>query len=120
MPGLVFRNRPRGFHRGLGRQVTQCDVLLAVIGPRWAELLAERLGDLGDFVVVEIKAGSDDKTLRLWDVATAKEFQTFTGHTGVVRSVAISPDSRTALSGSRDKTLKLWDLTPYLPASASR
>ncbi len=33
------------------------------------------------------------------------------GHTGIVLSVAFSPDSRLALSGSGDKTLKLWDLS---------
>jgi WD40 repeat protein len=32
------------------------------------------------------------------------------GHTNMVSSVAISPDSRYALSGSHDFTLKLWDV----------
>ncbi len=37
-------------------QVAGCDVLLAVIGPRWAELLAARTGGSHDFVAIEIKA----------------------------------------------------------------
>src|SRR5262245_12541250 len=32
------------------------------------------------------------------------------GHWGLVRSVALAPDGKTALSGSYDKTLILWDL----------
>ena len=56
-------------------------------------------------------SGSNDYTLKLWDIASGRELRTFKGHTGNVRSVAISPDGRTALSGSDDKTLKLWDIT---------
>jgi hypothetical protein len=41
----------------LNRQVAACDVLLVVIGPRWADLLAARAGDRDDFVAIEIKAG---------------------------------------------------------------
>ena len=55
-------------------------------------------------------SGSDDNTLKLWDLATGKELRTFTGHTRWVRSVALSPDGRTALSGSDHNTLKLWEL----------
>ena len=33
------------------------------------------------------------------------------GHTAYVRSVAISPDGKFALSGSVDNTLKLWDIS---------
>jgi hypothetical protein len=40
----------------LSRQVAACDVFLAVIGPRWIELLTGRSGDAPDFVVIEIKA----------------------------------------------------------------
>jgi hypothetical protein len=40
----------------LNRQVAACDVLLVVIGPRWADLLVARAGDRDDFVAIEIKA----------------------------------------------------------------
>ena len=43
----------------LNAQVAASDVLLAVIGPRWAELLAARQGDPEDFVAIEIKAALD-------------------------------------------------------------
>jgi hypothetical protein len=45
-----------GFVRGLAEQVAQCVVLLAVIGPRWAEKLAARAGDPEDYVPIEIAA----------------------------------------------------------------
>jgi hypothetical protein len=55
-------------------------------------------------------SGSNDETLKLWDVATGKEIRSFAGHTNWVTSVAFSPDGQTALSGGLDNTLKLWDI----------
>jgi len=55
-------------------------------------------------------SGSFDKTLRLWDLTTAKELKNFE-HPKYVRSVAISPDGRYALSGGGDRVLRYWDLT---------
>jgi formylglycine-generating enzyme required for sulfatase activity len=43
----------------LKAQVAQCDVLLAVIGPRWADNMASRVEDPQDFVAVEIMAALD-------------------------------------------------------------
>ena len=43
----------------LNSQVGACDVLLAVIGPRWAELMTARASDPDDFVAIEIKAAID-------------------------------------------------------------
>ena len=51
-----------------------------------------------------------DKTVRLWDVATAKELHRFEGHTGWVERVAYAPDGRHALAASFDRTLRLWRL----------
>jgi formylglycine-generating enzyme required for sulfatase activity len=42
------------FAKVLEDQVAACDVLLAVIGPRWATLLAERVDALKDYVVIEL------------------------------------------------------------------
>ena len=43
----------------LNAQVAAADVLLVVIGSRWAELLAARQGDPEDFVAIEIRAALD-------------------------------------------------------------
>jgi uncharacterized protein (TIGR03067 family) len=59
----------------------------------------------------QILVASEDKSLRLWDIATEKEVRRFVGHTDwVVDRLAISPDGKQALSGSMDATLRLWDL----------
>ncbi len=55
-------------------------------------------------------SASQDKTLKLWDVATGLEIYAFTGHKAAVDAVAFAPDGLTALSGSSDKTLKLWEV----------
>lgn len=39
-------------------------------------------------------SGGSDKTVRLWDVATGALLRTFEGLSGLVRSVAFSPDGR--------------------------
>src|ERR687885_209116 len=55
-------------------------------------------------------SGSNDDTLKLWEVATGHCLRIFEGHTSSVNSVYLSADSRIALSGSSDRTLKLWEV----------
>ncbi len=55
-------------------------------------------------------SGSNDNTLRLWDLETGAMVRKLEGHTGKVFSVAILPDGKCALSGSVDHTIRLWDL----------
>ncbi|MEH2243681.1 hypothetical protein [Nostoc sp.] len=57
-----------------------------------------------------LASGSNDKTIKLWDVSTGKAIKTLTGHSSTVLSVGFSPDGKTLASGSNDKTVILWDL----------
>ncbi|NCR78281.1 MAG: protein kinase [Microcystis aeruginosa K13-06] len=57
-----------------------------------------------------LASGSDDKTIKIWEVATGKELRTLTGHSSGVLSVVYSPDGRYLASGSADKTIKIWEV----------
>ena len=63
---------------------------------------------------VSLASGSADHTIRLWTVlttsgGTVRAQRVLTGHTGIVRSVAYSPDGLTLASGGDDHTVRLWD-----------
>ena len=45
-------------------------------------------------------SGSDDKTVRIWDLESGACLHTLEGHIGQVRSVSVTPDGRLAVSGS--------------------
>ena len=57
--------------------------------------------------------GSDDKTVRLWDVSKGTEIANLQGHTQPVNCVAISPDGKTLVSASEDQTIRLWDVATH-------
>ncbi|VDK71447.1 unnamed protein product [Litomosoides sigmodontis] len=46
----------------------------------------------------------------LWDIETGQQVTAFTGHTGDVMSLSLSPDMRTFISGACDASAKLWDI----------
>ena len=60
-----------------------------------------------------LASGSDDATVRLWDVAAQSEIATFSG-SGEVESVAFSPDGKILATGSGDGDIRLWDMSPYV------
>ena len=53
---------------------------------------------------------SSSEVIKLWDAASGREIRSFTGHSGWVNVIALSPDDKHIASGSCDKTIKLWDV----------
>lgn len=66
-----------------------------------------------------LASGSDDASVRLWDLARPEISVVLTGHTGPVMAVAPLANSRLA-SGSGDGTVKIWSLLRCLPLGSSR
>jgi len=60
----------------------------------------------GRFVI----SGSDDRTLKLWEVSTGREIRTFAAVDSNVTAVAYSPDGQMAFSGHMDGTVALWEI----------
>ncbi len=59
----------------------------------------------------QLASGSEDKTIKIWDVTTGKVLNTLKGHDNEVNSVGFSPDGKQLASGSQDNTIKIWDVT---------
>lgn len=57
----------------------------------------------------QVLSGSDDTTVRLWDVSTQECLTTLEGHTDYVRA-AVFTAPHLILSSSYDSTIKLWDV----------
>src|SRR5260221_718652 len=54
-------------------------------------------------------SGSDDKTIKVWNLSTGKLVRTLTDEKGGDVSGRISPKRKTLVSGSRDETIKVWN-----------
>jgi WD40 repeat protein len=55
-------------------------------------------------------SGSEDKTVKFWELESGHCVRTFAGHTDKVNSVCLSADRRLAVSASDDRTLRVWEV----------
>ena len=55
-----------------------------------------------------VASGSDDRTVKLWDVVHASMIHTFVDHSGMVCDVKYHPDGSCLASGSTDKKIKIF------------
>jgi WD40 repeat protein len=57
-----------------------------------------------------LASGSEDQTIRLWDVLSSENLHVLEGHTDTVSTMAFSPDGQQLASGSYDGTVQFWDV----------
>ena len=57
-----------------------------------------------------IFSGSEDRTIRKWQLIDGKEVFVLRGHTNVVTSICVSLDEHHLVSASVDYSVRVWDL----------
>ena len=55
-------------------------------------------------------ATANGETVRIWETASGRELHVLEGHTGLVPTVAWSPDGLQLASGSDEETIRIWDV----------
>jgi len=56
-----------------------------------------------------IVTASNDKTARVWDVASGRMLALLAGHTGAINSAVFSADGSRIVTASADDTARVWD-----------
>eukprot|EP00731_Ephydatia_muelleri_P031306 Em0022g820a len=93
---------------------------LQTIKPRWHppwKLMRVISGHLGWVRCISVDpsnewfaTGSNDRTIKLWELASGRLKLTLTGHISTVRGLAVSPRHPYLFSAGEDKQVKCWDL----------
>jgi WD40 repeat protein len=57
----------------------------------------------------KLAAGSSNRSVRMWDLASCRLVEGLEGHAAAVTAVAFSPDGKRIATGSRDESVRVWD-----------
>jgi WD40 repeat protein len=60
--------------------------------------------------IVSAGGGTQDNTIRVWDLESGSQIKKLEGHERIVDAIAITPDGKKIVSGARDRTIRVWDL----------
>ncbi len=58
----------------------------------------------------QVFSGSEDSTIKHWNVSPNQELATFRGHRGAVRSLDVFSGTKSIVSGGDDATIRIWDI----------
>jgi WD40 repeat protein len=84
--------------------ITGCELIREIIGHT---NLVESLAFSTDGQ--RLLTTSDDKSAKVWDVATGDLLMTLNGHTGIVSKGIYSPDGLWIVTAGHDGTIRFWD-----------
>ena len=60
----------------------------------------------GQYVI----SGSDDNTVKVWELASGRLLRSLEEHRDRVNAVAVTRNGQYVISGSYDKTVKVWNI----------
>jgi WD domain, G-beta repeat len=123
-PNLRFSSAP-----AMMAAVRDCAPNLPPLPPTWTcqHILTGHYGLFAAIKTIAISphlpmvaTGSEDKTIRLWNLDSGVEIGILTGHQKSVESIAFHPhQSGLLVSGDRAGAIKLWQVDPVLELSST-
>ncbi|MDF2532516.1 MAG: hypothetical protein K0Q65_2097 [Clostridia bacterium] len=78
---------------------------IARLDPDWGNFTTAQFSTDGNTIVT----GSEDNTVRIWDVESGAQLIVFKGHSAKIQSVSFSPDGRKVVSSDGDEVI-IWDV----------
>jgi transcription initiation factor TFIID subunit 5 len=57
-----------------------------------------------------LASGGEDKSIKVWDIASGKLLKSLQGHTSTVLSLNFSRDGNQLSSGGSDSSVRIWDI----------